>query len=282
MPTTEEEAKTFITKARTVFLNMQTPSSSYNAWKQVGGYGRDILTWSNPEDIVFLLRNDLASYIDVNVLAQSFNIDRSTLLGNIIYVDNFNQYDNDGNLIFDGSKILGIMADRTWFRIKEQETTMDEFYNANNRTWQYYLNVVKMYQFSLFSNAVVWATEQPQVQITGIEPIPNTTLYGNSSVKIPVTIKPYTGNTPEVILSKVSGPSEFSYNYDNKKRLVTVTNTSYIGPGTLVLKLTSGSISQQFNINLIKNPDDTSTTIPEEGDDPYATKPENTTKNRGK
>lgn len=162
---TEAVAKSFLTKAREIFLNMQTPTSQYNAWRKVGGYGRDIMTWSNPEDIVFILRNDIASYLDVNVLANAFNIDKSVLLGNIIYVNNFDEYNSEGTKIFDGSKIFGMIADKSWFRIKEQETTMDEFYNANNRTWQYYLNVVRMYSYSLFSNGVVFASELPQVAI---------------------------------------------------------------------------------------------------------------------
>ena len=125
----EANAKAFITKARELFLNMQTPSSKYNSWRKVGGYGKDILTWSNREDIVFLLRNDIASYIDVNALAVAFNIDRTTLLGNIIYVNDFDEYDSTGTKIYDGSAIVGMIADKSWFRIKEQETTMDEFYN---------------------------------------------------------------------------------------------------------------------------------------------------------
>lgn len=79
-PSTEEQAKAFITKARAMFLNMQLPSSNFNAWKQVGGYGREILTWSNPRDIVFIIRNDLASYLDVNIMSTAFNLDKSILL----------------------------------------------------------------------------------------------------------------------------------------------------------------------------------------------------------
>lgn len=167
-PNTEELAKEFLTKARAMYIDFQTPSSKYNAWRKVGGYGRDIITWSNPEDIVFLLRGDVGAYLDVNILSQAFNIDKSILLGNVIYVNNFDQYDNEGNKIFDGSNIIGMMCDKSWFRIKEQETTMDEFYNANNRTWQYYLNVVRMYQYSLFSNGVVFATEEPKIPILNI------------------------------------------------------------------------------------------------------------------
>lgn len=129
----EANAKAFITKAREIYLNMQTPSTKFNAWRKVGGYGRDILTWSNKEDIVFLLRNDIASYIDVNSLASAFNIDRTTLLGNIIYVNDFDEYDSEGTKIFDGSSIVGMIADKSWFRIKEQETTMDEFYNRKQQ-----------------------------------------------------------------------------------------------------------------------------------------------------
>ena len=40
---------------------------------------------------------------------------------------------------------------------------MDEFYNANNRCWNMYLNVVKMYQYSLFANARVIATSAPML-----------------------------------------------------------------------------------------------------------------------
>lgn len=148
----KELAEEFIVKARKIYLNMQTPTSDFNAWKKVGGYGKDIITWTNPEDIVFLLRNDIASYVDVKVLSSAFNIEKSSLLGNIIYVNDFNEYDNDGNLIYDGKNIVGMIADKNWFRIKEQELTMDEFYNANNRTWQMYLNDVRMYSYSLFAN----------------------------------------------------------------------------------------------------------------------------------
>ena len=157
----EDNANAFLTKAREIYLNMQEPTPDYNAWRKVGGYGKDILTWTDPENIVLLIRNDIGAYLDVNTLANAFNIDKKVLLGNVIYVNNFNQYDSEGELVYDGSNIIGMIADKSWFKIKEQEMTMDEFYNANNRTWQLYLNVVKMYSYSLFSNAVVFALAEP-------------------------------------------------------------------------------------------------------------------------
>ena len=244
-PNTEALAKEFITKARTMFLNMQTPTPNFNAWRQVGGYGRDILTWSNPEDIVFLVRNDIGAYMDVNILAQTFNIDRSVLLGNIIYVNDFNEYDNEGKLLFDGSNIVGMIADKSWFRIKEQETTMDEFYNANNRTWQYYLNVVRMYSYSLFSNAVVFATALPSVPVTemSFEETEPKVKVGNK-ILLKLATKP-TQTTSEITFTSGTTANATVRKVDNKT--VEVTG---VKAGTSVITATSGNVTGTVTVTV--------------------------------
>jgi hypothetical protein len=161
-PTDKASAEAFVEKARELFMNMQTPTSEYNAWAKVNtDDDKPIITWTNPEDVVFILRSDVIAKLDVTVMAQAFNISSASLYGKIIPVANFDMFNDEGEKVFDGSNILGIMADRAWFKIKSQDVEMDTFYNANNRTWQYYLNVVKMYNYSLFANAVVFATEEP-------------------------------------------------------------------------------------------------------------------------
>lgn len=244
-PTTEDLAKEFIVKARTAYLNMQTPTVRYNAWRQVGGYGRDVLTWSDPENIVFLIRNDLASYIDVNVLASAFNIDKSTLMGNIIYVNDFDQYNNEGEKIFDGSKIVGMIADRDWFRIKEQEITMDEFYNANNRTWQYYLNVVRMYGYSLFANGLIFATEAPEVPITALEVAEaNVTVNAEETKTVSVITTPLQANTP-VITVKSSKGTVATATIDGK--VVTITG---VAEGTATITVSAGNVSTEIAVTV--------------------------------
>ena len=244
-PNTEALAKEFITKARTMFLNMQTPTPDFNAWRQVGGYGRDILTWSNPEDIVFLVRNDIGAYLDVNVLAQTFNIDRSVLLGNIIYINDFNEYDNEGNLIFDGSNIVGMIADKSWFRIKEQETTMDEFYNANNRTWQYYLNVVRMYSYSLFANAVVFATALPSVPVTEMsfeETAPEVAVDGKVILKL--------ATTPAQTTSEITFTSGTTANATVRKIDNKTVEVTGVKAGTSVITAKSGNITGTVTVTV--------------------------------
>ena len=161
-PTDADKAKAFVKEARTLFLNFQEASSDYNAWGKVNTDDtKALVTWTEPEDIVFLLRNDIISELDVDVLAVAFNMDRASLLGKIIGVRDFDIFDDDGQKIYDGSKILGIMCDKRWFKIRTQDAEFDEFYNPNNRVWNLYFNLTKMYSYSYFANSVVFCTEEP-------------------------------------------------------------------------------------------------------------------------
>lgn len=244
-PNTEAKAKAFLTKARTLYLNMQEPSSDYNAWRQVGGYGRDVLTWTEAEDIVFLIRNDIGAYLDVNVLANAFNIDKAVLLGRVKYVKDFSEYDKEGNVVIDGSKILGIMCDKSWFRIKNQETDTSDFFNPNNRTRQIYLDDVNMYQYSLFSNAVVFATEEPQVAITGLETnVSEVTIDEGDETTVTVSTTPAQANTPNITVA--SDDSDVA-TATISGRTVTITG---VGDGTATVTVTAGNVSTDIEVTV--------------------------------
>lgn len=189
----EANAKAFVTKMRELYLNMQMPSTKYNAWAKVGGYGKPVTTWSKPENIVFLIRNDVLSYLDVNVMAASFNISKSELLGRILPVDNFDAFDDEGTKIFDGQNVLGFIGDKSWFQIQRQDMFVEEFRNPNNRTYQMYLNLIKQYNYSLFANGVIIATAMPNVDATAVEAKPDTiSIKAGEKAKSYVTLTPIT------------------------------------------------------------------------------------------
>ena len=253
-PTTEQTGKAFVKSLRTMFLNMKTPSSSYNAWSKVGGYGREIITWSNPEDIVFLIRNDVLANIDVDVLSVAFNMDKATLLGNIIPVDNFDIYADDGTKAFDGSDILGFIGDKSWFRIKRQDMYLDEFYNANNRTWQYYLNVTKMYNYSLFANGVVIATDDPDVDVTSMEFVETGTVSSPVEVTVNATKTLHIKTTPfsanETITYTSSDSTEVSVEAGTDPKTCVITGVK-AGTGNYITASTSGGASATIYVDTI-------------------------------
>lgn len=224
--TSADLAKAFTVKARELFLNFQMPSTSYNAWSKVGGSGRPITTWTDPEDIVILIRNDVRAYMDVEVLANAFQIDKTTLLGNIYPVDSFDVYDDEGTKIFDGSNLFGMIADRNWFKIKPVDQFMENGYNANNRAMQYFLNNIKMYEFSLFANAVCFATTEATVNPTAFkfyidgEEVTSATITKNTDVVVETV--PYSANASITYASSAETYATVAKKNSNNK-LITIT-----------------------------------------------------------
>lgn len=78
--TNEDTRKAFVKALRNAYLDFQEPNSNNNAWSKVGGYGKAVITWSNPEDIVLLIRNDVLTEIDVEILAAAFNMDKTNFM----------------------------------------------------------------------------------------------------------------------------------------------------------------------------------------------------------
>ena len=247
-PTTEANAKKFIEKARLLYLNFALPSNKYNMWAKVGGYGKPVNAWCNKEDIVMLIRNDILAYIDVNVLATSFNMDKSTLMGAIKPVDNFDIYDDDGIKIFDGSDIYAIICDKRFFRIKRQDMYLDMFYNANNRTWQYYLNLTKMYNYSLFANHTIFAKKAPSVLITGIDYAGTTsvTVRVGEDEGLDLNVTPITANTPNITYK--ASNNKFTATVDpSNDRHVTIHG---VEAGTGKLTVTAGTLTLDVNVTV--------------------------------
>lgn len=245
-------AEAFTEKARELYLNFQLPSSEYNAWAKCGGEGRPVTTWTNPEDIIIIIKNSLRAKLDVVSLANAFNMDKATLLGQMISVDNFDVYDEDGEKIFDGSNIVGIIADKAWFKIKTQDQFMDTFYNANNRSTQYYLNLVKMYNFSLFANGVILATAEPTATIQSLS-------YGDTSIVeveasdtegLEIVTKPFLATNPTIVYTS-SNEDVFTVEADsddNKKCVITAGEQA----GTAILTATAGDVSTSITINVVE------------------------------
>ena len=245
----EATAKAFVEKARELYLNFQLPSSDYNAWAKCGGEGRPVVTWTNPEDIVMIVRNSVRAKLDVNVLAEAFNMDKATLLGNILTVDNFDVYDDEGTKVYDGSAIVGMIADKSWFRIKRQDMFMDSFYNANNRSIQYYLNLIKIYNFSLFANGVIFATSQPTVAIQSMKFAEGTAVSVDKDDTKAVTVLTTPAWANATITYTSGSTSKFTVAADsnnNKRAIITG-----VGSGTATLTATDGSTSTTLTVTVV-------------------------------
>jgi len=242
---TKDELESLTARLRQAYLDFMVPSTKYNAWKKVGGYGRSIVSWSKPENIVVFVSNKMASILDVNVLANAFNIDKADLMGRVYYVEDFDILDDSGEVIVDGSNIVALICDRRWFKIREKDMFMDEFYNANNRSWQSYLNVIKSFNYSLFANALMLVKALPTLNISSMqfnETSPQVT--AGEKITLSITTTPFTATQTVTFSSGTTSKASVTKVDD---RTVEVTG---VAEGTSVITATAGSVTATVTVTV--------------------------------
>jgi len=242
---TKAELETLTSRLRQAYLDFMVPSTKYNAWKKVGGYGRSIVSWSKPENIVVFVSNAMASILDVQVLANAFNMDKADLIGKVYYVEDFDLVDDEGNIEFDGSNIIALICDRRWFKIREKDMFMDEFYNANNRSWQSYLNVIKCFNFSLFANALMLVKALPTLNISSMqfnETTPEVT--AGEKILLHITTTPFSATQSVTFTSGTTSKATVTKVDD---RTVEVTG---VASGSSVITATAGSVTATATVTV--------------------------------
>ena len=242
---TKDELETLTARLRQAYLDFMVPSTKYNAWKKVGGYGRSIVSWSKPENIVVFVSNKMASILDVNVLASAFNIDKADLMGRVYYVEDFDILDDNGEVIVDGSNIVALICDRRWFKIREKDMFMDEFYNANNRSWQSYLNVIKSFNYSLFANALMLVKALPTLNISTMqfnETSPEVKV--GEKIRLSITTTPFTATQTVTFSSGTTSKATVTKVDD---RTVEVTG---VEAGTSVITAKAGSVTATVTVKV--------------------------------
>lgn len=142
-----ELAKEMITDS----LNMSYPSSSFNCYGVVASAtektnGTDhVVTFTDIKDQYHLIRNDIYTNLNFDVLAMAFNMDKKELMGRIIPIDNF-----------DDAKVMAFTCDKAWWAIHDTIYEVDEFRNGENlsrTTWLHHHQIVR---YSMFANAVAY------------------------------------------------------------------------------------------------------------------------------
>lgn len=225
-PIDETTGKAFIKKARELYNLFMFPSQNYNAYTKFSGAKGTITTWTTPERIALLIRADVMSSIDVDVLSAAFNMSRSDFLGAVTIVDDFGD-----------DKILGVLCDESWLQIYDNIFRFDEFYNARVMAWNEYLHAWGTFAISPFANSVLFATEESvpatnldfasdSVDITGV----------GTQKEVELTVTP-SGSTSDIDYLS-SDPTIFTVTKKSNTN-ATVTATG-VGEATLTAKADNG------------------------------------------
>lgn len=231
-PTDETSANKFLKQVKTIYDLMTFPSSDYNAYSKFSGAKGDIITWTDADRIVLIIRADVMNTIDVDSLARAFNIDKASFMGRIYKVDKFKN-----------ENLLGVICDEAWLQIYDNVLRFDEFYNARVMAWNQYLHAWSVFAICPFANAVALCTEEP-IEVTNITidsaaiALEMTSPEGKS---IDVTVTP-TGATTTIDYS-VADPTvvELTVNTNTNITLKPLK----VGSTTITAKATNGTTNTQ-------------------------------------
>lgn len=165
-PTDESTAKALIRTMRAMNRKFQLPSTEYNCFAQMQtAAGVDTptprTTWCNPEDIVVVITSDTEALLDVDVLAQAFNIERAQFIANnVIIVDSFGE----------DSNIVAIMFDRAYVQVRDNLFIAEPFRNPETLSTTYFMHVWQTYSASPFANAVAFVKSEESEPAEPAEP----------------------------------------------------------------------------------------------------------------
>lgn len=234
--TSKDTAEAFLTIARKLFLNFQEESDEYNSWKINGGEGRPVITWTDPDDIYMIVRNDVLAEIQNKVYSGAFNLEFAKILGRVIGVNSFATYDSEGNVVQANENVFAVMCDKAFFKIHQQEMYLEPSRNASARATTYFLNVIKSYNMSMFANCVVFASALPTIAVEEISFKKSTeSVKVGSKKRIEIATIP-TGATSEITFT--SSDTDIATVTKKDNRTVEVTG---VAEGTVTITATDGA-----------------------------------------
>lgn len=140
------------------------PSTDFNNYSNMpGAVGEPIVSFTDPRDIIVLIRADIMNVIDLDVLAVAFNMEKAEFMGNIITVNSFPNKD-----------IQAIVMDKDLPMIFDNLFEMTDFWNPKTLNWNFWLTVFQTYSLSPFVNAVAIVANAPEPSITSVTVTPAT------------------------------------------------------------------------------------------------------------
>lgn len=183
---TAANSNSVVTTLKATSEKLQFLSADYN---QAGVYNH-----TPKGDQYFIMTADFSSIVDVETMARAFNIDKVTLMGHTVIIDQFTfttsetarlqellgtQYTALTTSLF--ADVPCVCVDRDFFMIFDNFQNMTEQYNGEGLYWNYWLHQWKTFSTSPFANAVIFTDETPAVSAVAVTPSALTMGKGTST-----------------------------------------------------------------------------------------------------
>lgn len=164
-------AKAITSKIKDITTSFKQPSRNHNAFK--------VMNTSRPDGITLVIKRVIKNSIDLDFLTGVFNLDKVGINAKIIEVEDFRQYDDDGN-VFGDDIAFAVIDDRCW----DNHVALEDgglIYNPKGKYTNHFMNLWKVMGFKYFYNAeaVVLDNTNPNAEPeTPTEPAEETPTQG--------------------------------------------------------------------------------------------------------
>lgn len=153
--TDEEKGKAVSEAVRGLAGRLRFPSTEYNSAK--------VLTWTNPEDLVFITTPEMVAKLDVNVMAQAFNVSLAELNVRTVIVDELpTQICASATALGTGvataeAKVYGILLDKAFIVAKDTVNQTETMRIANQLKTNMWYHKQGIMSTCYFANYVIIA-----------------------------------------------------------------------------------------------------------------------------
>lgn len=149
---TASNAADIVTTIKGISNKLEFMNSKYNSM--------GVLNFSKKDNQFLIMDADFSATVDVNVLANAFNMSKAEFLGHQVLIDDF------GSL----TGVVAALVDRDWFMVFDNLQSFTENYNGQGLYWNYFWHVWKTFSTSPFSNAILFTTNA--ISVTGVTVTP--------------------------------------------------------------------------------------------------------------
>ena len=170
VPTDETTGKELLTAIRTYVGKLQFPSTLYNALNVT-----DIPVFAKPNELVLFVTPETDASLDVNTLAQLFNLDKAEVQVRKVIIDEFPI-----------PNAVALLTTEDFFVCKDSVYETTSFYNPETLSTKYYLHHIGTYSVSPFVPCVLFEVGEESTEIETI----TQTVTGLNLTADPATAEP--------------------------------------------------------------------------------------------
>lgn len=149
---TADSAKSFVSTIKGYSNLFEFMSGAYNPM--------GVPTYSDKSRQVLIIDARIDALIDVEVLASAFNMNKAEFMGMRVTIDNFAEL----------TGAVAALVDEDFFMVFDNLLQMESIRNPEGLYWNYNLHVWQILSVSPYANAVLFTTDEVEVESVTVEP----------------------------------------------------------------------------------------------------------------